>query len=372
MPIVEQGYQHWSGHLSGHRWRWLTVAKQGIRVQFRNRFLRYLLFAAWTPAFILVCALSIWGLVERKSKSVASIIQYLQFMNPHVIYRPQYYSSQIWQLSYSYFMHVELIFSMILVLVVGPGLISQDLCVNALPLYFSRPLRRIDYFVGKWAIIAFFISMVTIVPTIVAYIFGVLFSLNWAGSLRELPIAIAAVAYGLIICISAGTLMLALSALSRNLRYVALMWLGLWFITGVVSDVLEANHHQALRSDYRHQFPIHDAPIPGAPPGALIPLNRSHHTDFLTYLWHAKHNDWRQLVSLTGDLSRVGDHLLGTNDAWQRLAKLEPNRSRRMLLLIRFGGPWYPWYWAATVLAGLFLLSTGILKWSVRSLDRLK
>ena len=26
MPIIDQGYQHWSGELSGHAWRWLTIA----------------------------------------------------------------------------------------------------------------------------------------------------------------------------------------------------------------------------------------------------------------------------------------------------------------------------------------------------------
>ena len=41
----------------------------------------------------------------------------------------------------------------LLVLLVGPSLISQDLRFNAIPLYFSRPLRRFDYFVGKLGVI---------------------------------------------------------------------------------------------------------------------------------------------------------------------------------------------------------------------------
>jgi len=31
MPIFDQGYQHWSGQLSGRAWRWLAVTRQGIR-----------------------------------------------------------------------------------------------------------------------------------------------------------------------------------------------------------------------------------------------------------------------------------------------------------------------------------------------------
>ena len=32
MPIFDQGYQHWSGTLSGHSWRWLTITRHGVRV----------------------------------------------------------------------------------------------------------------------------------------------------------------------------------------------------------------------------------------------------------------------------------------------------------------------------------------------------
>ena len=378
MPIVEQGYQHWSGRLSGHTWRWLTVARQGVRIQFRNRFLRYLLFAAWTPAFLLVCALSIWGLLERKSKAMSTIIAFLRFMNPHVIRQPQYYSSEIWILVYGYFMHVELMFSMILVLVVGPGLISQDLRVNALPLYFSRPLRRIDYFVGKWAVIGFFIGMVTILPTIVAYLFGALFSLNWTTVINGLPIALSAIAYGLVICICAGTLMLALSGLSRNLRYIALLWLGVWFISSVMSAVLAESHNGALRSEYFHKVSQHPVVRLANPNTGAVPVVqgpgywRKAWRHFEVYQWRADHHDWRPLLSFTGDLSRVGDHLLGTNDAWKKFAALEPAQRQRIRLLIHFGGPWYPWYWSAAVLVGLWVISVGILRWSVRSLDRLK
>jgi hypothetical protein len=31
MPIFDQGYQHWSGALSGHAWRWLVITRHGVR-----------------------------------------------------------------------------------------------------------------------------------------------------------------------------------------------------------------------------------------------------------------------------------------------------------------------------------------------------
>ena len=63
--------------------------------------------------------------------------------------------------------------------------------------------------------------------------------------------------------------------------------------------------------------------------------------------------------------------MLGTDAAWQRLAKLHSTYERPQFLLT-FMGPQYPWYWSASVLAGLFGLSACVLHFQVKSLDRLK
>ena len=388
MPIMEQGYQHWSGRVSGHSWRWLAITRHGVGIQMRNRFLRYVLFAAWSPALLLVGMLSIWGLLERKSNLVAAFVEFMRFMNPTVIADPRYYRVEIWRLSYGYFMHVELFFSMILILLVGPGLISQDLRVNALPLYFSRPLRRVDYFLGKLGVISFFLGMVTILPTCIAYFCGLLFSLNLHVAVQTFGILIGALLYGLIICLSAGTLMLALSALSRNSRYVALFWLGLWFVTSVISSVLEGVHHEEIRHAYFYNRPrppaLISAALPpgaGTEPGGRITPGFPHHgivngrqywRNFQRQRLRDSQTDWRPMVSYTANILRIGSHLLGTNQAWEKLATLEPDKWRRRRMLMRYAGLRYPWYWSVGVLAGLFGLSICVLKWSIRSLDRLK
>ena len=83
-------------------------------------------------------------------------------------------------------------------------------------------------------------------------------------------------------------------------------------------------------------------------------------------------SDWRPTVSFSADLSRIGNHLMQTNQAWQMLAKLEPDAWRRNRLLMRYAGPRYPWLWSAGVLAGLLGMSLCVLNLSIRSMDRLK
>src|SRR4051794_24052488 len=154
MPIFDQGYQHWKGELTGHGWRWLAVARHGVRAQIHGRFTRLMLGIAWLPAIALVLVLTVWGLLEQQAESVITFLQRL--LPPEVISQPRDYRTAVWTIAYSYFFKAELLCSLFLVLVVGPNLISRDLRFNALPLYFSRPLRRVGFFLRKLRVIRLF------------------------------------------------------------------------------------------------------------------------------------------------------------------------------------------------------------------------
>ena len=52
----------------------------------------------------------------------------------------------------------------------APGLISQDLANNALPLYLSRPLSRPEYLLGKITVLATLLSCVTWLPALVLFL----------------------------------------------------------------------------------------------------------------------------------------------------------------------------------------------------------
>lgn len=60
----------------------------------------------------------------------------------------------------------------VLMMIVGPGLISSDTANNAFPLYFSRPFTRLEYVLGKAALPVLLLSGLTWIPQ------GILFSLQ--------------------------------------------------------------------------------------------------------------------------------------------------------------------------------------------------
>ena len=381
MPIFDQGYQHWSGELSGHGWRWLAIARHGYRIGMKNYLLRIIMLVAWIPAIALGFMLCLWGLVERKSELVMPLVAMLDMFDPEVIANPKEYRAEIWTLCYDTFLLMELRFSMILVLIVGPSLISQDLRFNALPLYFSRPLRRIDYFMGKLGVIGAFLGMVLIIPSIVAYVLGLLFSLDLSIIPDTLPLLAASVGYGIVMTLSTGLFILALSSLTRNSRYIALFWLAVWFISSVVGGVLASVDQEHRRhAAYRRSAEISVAqPNANRPPADRQREQAAHMADtrqmrqqeWLAEEQQAAKSNWRPMVSYTANLSRIGQAMLNTDAAWRKLSLNKPAEERDRFLLENLGSQ-YPWYWSAAVILGLMGLSACILNFRIKSLDRLK
>jgi ABC-type transport system involved in multi-copper enzyme maturation permease subunit len=430
MPIFDQGYQHWQGQLSGHGWRWVAVARHGVRAQLQNRIVRLLLLFAWLPALALVVLLAMWGLLEQQAETAIAFLSRL--LPPEVVAQPRDYRVAIWTVAYSYFFKAELICSLFLVLVVGPNLVSRDLRFNALPLYFSRPLRRIDYFLGKLGVIGFFLAATVVVPAVVAYLLGVAFSLD-LGIVRDTHRLLwSGLLYGLVITAASGTLMLALSSLSRRSVYVGIAWAGFIFLSHMLSSALigirdDTDRRQTVRDgieqwvkqnppppgiEMRGPYPVqrYNPPRPTMPGKAAEPPKEQTREERARERWMRQwsetmselqgeaeaaraarsYTDWRPLLSYASNLDRMGDFFLDTDGAWVILGRAVERPRQIVGPMARRGGVsittgplndrrlaermvWqFPWYWSAGVLAGLCLVSAFILSRRVKSLDRLK
>jgi ABC-type transport system involved in multi-copper enzyme maturation permease subunit len=428
MPIFDQGYQHWQGPLSGHAWRWLAIAQHGVRVQMKNRILRFLVLLAWLPALGLVGAVALWGLVEQQSENVLLMVQRL--LPAEVLMDPRAYRVTAWTLAYSVFFKVQLFLIMLLVTVAGPGLISRDLRFNALPLYFARPMTRLDYFLGKLGVIGALVATVAVGPAVFAYVVGICFCLDLSVVKDTYLLLLSAVAYGVVITLSVGTIMLALSSLTRRSLYVAIAWAGFWLISGAVGTVMTQIHRDSVRRGIAEaelaRWLAGNPPPPGIQmrgsrpvmrfdPGARkmrpigVPPDREEETERWFNAWlrtsqlswdraqveegEVARRDWRPLCSYSANLDRIADLLLDTDAAWVTVGKAFERP--RAMMGAAFGPPGfgrlraerpppnerrladrmvaqYPWEWSAGVLAGLLGLSTWTLTRRVKSLDRLK
>src|SRR5688572_8682495 len=244
MPIFDQGYQHWQGTLHSRYWTWWAIARRGALQASKNRFTRLVLIGSLMPSLALATILALWGLVEQQASWADLFLK--TFGLPETIFSdPARLRNLVWTFAFHYFSIFEFMAAMILVLLAGPELISQDLRFNAIPLYFSKPLRRLDYFIGKLGVIGLLLSVIVFAPLILAYILGVAFSLDVNVVKDTFPVLLGGLAYGAVIVVSAGTLMLAVSSVSRNTRTVGAIWVGVI----LVSNAISFNTYRATRNE---------------------------------------------------------------------------------------------------------------------------
>ncbi len=228
MTIREKGYTHWEGELRARRLAWWPITRLGIRLAFKKKYFKFIYAGAFGPAFAFIVGIYIAERVEDFQSMLRG---------PRVLeVNPKYFLT--------YFNSDFLLFMMLMIMLVsGAGLISDDLKYNALQLYFARPLAKKDYLMGKMAVLVFFLLSLTLVPGLLFIVFKLLFagSFSFLATYPWLPTAV--VASSLLTTAFFCLYTLLLSSLSRNRRYVSILIFAIY----VASDIFFGFFYENFR-----------------------------------------------------------------------------------------------------------------------------
>ena len=119
-----------------------------------------------------------------------------------------------------------------------PELVVNDMRHRVLPLYFSRPIRRVDYVAAKLAALAFGLLALTLLPVLVLFAGRVLAAEDVVGALGDEVGALPGIVVtGVIHAVALASLGLAVSALAARRAYAAGAVLGVFLISGVVGAI---------------------------------------------------------------------------------------------------------------------------------------
>jgi ABC-2 type transport system permease protein len=225
MAVVrERGYEHWEGRLAERRFPWWPIARTGIRLAFRKKGFKFAFAGAYLPSFVALGGIYASEQIENFKSIVHSTRMPLQV-------DPAFFTT-IYATGF-------LLFMLVLVLAFGAaGLVSEDLKHSALQLYFARPLSRKDYVLGKLAVVAFFVLMLTALPALLAVALKLVFagSFKFLAEYPWLPLSLAA--YGLVLTLFFGGYVLLLSASSRNTRYIIVMLFGIYYFSAILAEIV--------------------------------------------------------------------------------------------------------------------------------------
>jgi hypothetical protein len=214
-PVHDQSYRRYQGHRQPLGRAWMVIAGTGIRMMLSRKAFVGLLVLAWVPFLV-------------RTVQIYAVTMYPQTGDVLPVNMKMFQS----------FVEGQGIFAFFITIFVGAGLIANDRRANALQVYLSKPLLRMEYIGGKLAVLMTYLLAVTFLPGLLLVLMQVVLSGTFA-FLRENPAVVPAVALAsLIRVIVSSVTMLALSSLSKSSRYVAVLYAGVTFFAEAMYVVL--------------------------------------------------------------------------------------------------------------------------------------
>ncbi|NND97141.1 MAG: ABC transporter permease subunit [Pirellulaceae bacterium] len=235
MPVHDLGYRSWAGKRMSHFLRPWVVARGGIALVWRRRWLRMMIIFSALPILIFGFAIFMFEYAATDADARHGISQLLafQFRRPDLALAIATDHSSVrhdvWATLILTFFRVPQLFAMVLLVgLIAPMLISYDLRSKAYLLYFSRPLSPSEYILGKSAVIWFFLCTITAIPALALYLVGVFLSpdLSVLRETWDLPLRILAATAVLVIPTTA--LALCYSSFTSESRYATFSWFATW------------------------------------------------------------------------------------------------------------------------------------------------
>lgn len=214
MPIHDHGYARYTGTRTPSGRAWAVIARTGIRSTLAARlFLLFLLFA-WLQFLVYTVMFYLAAHVSQADVIAPSPAAFRNFFDQQ-----------------EFFVFVVAVYA-------GAGLIANDRRANALQIYLSKPLTRVEYIAGKLAVLMAFVSFVTWIPALLLLVVQTVISGSLA-FVREHAFLIPAITlFGFLQVLLASITMLALSSLSTSARYVGMLYAGAVIFSEAVFQTL--------------------------------------------------------------------------------------------------------------------------------------
>lgn len=216
MAVYERSYGRYTGLTTPEWSRFLILPRYAYEVVFKSR-----LFVSF---FALCFLMPFVGLLIIYLHHNLSALQFLE-LPPEELKRflpinNEFFWRGLW---------FQGALSLLLVLFVGPALVSPDLRNNGLPLYLARPFSRTEYVLGKMSVLLILLSLITWVPGLLLFFFqGYLEGAGWIGDNLGIAGAIFAGSWAWILFLSLFALAVSAWVKWKPVARIALM--GLFFV----------------------------------------------------------------------------------------------------------------------------------------------
>ncbi|MEX0669644.1 MAG: hypothetical protein WD060_04200 [Pirellulales bacterium] len=252
MPLHDVGYRPWSGRRAGPGAASGVIAATGIRLAWTSRWLRRAVFFAWSPAILFAGSFFAFeqSIEEGRFASLKERAQMGRNLDGvgmlgavladtlgrtanerHVSDADDIVRTRklVWSRLLLAFMRApQAVLLAVVVGLVAPSLISRDLRARAWLVYFTRPVGRFEYILGKIAILSTIVAAITVLPAVALWLAGVLVSPSIRVALETCDLPLRIVAASASLAIPTVLLALAYSSLTTESRIASFAWFATW------------------------------------------------------------------------------------------------------------------------------------------------
>lgn len=221
MAVYKRGYQRYQGALTGRRTRFLALPRFIWSRLIEQRMILIVLIVSLFWPLACIGFIYVSNHSELWSGLGGDLGTFLQIDGRF----------------FRYFMDTQAVMAVLLAAFAGPGLIAPDLAHNGLPLYFSRPLSRLDYVLARLFTLAGLLSLVTLLPALLLFAMqGGLAGIGWLATNWRLPAGVLA---GFLLHIAlVGLVALACSAWVKWRVVAGALVFGFFFILAGAAEML--------------------------------------------------------------------------------------------------------------------------------------
>ena len=274
MPLHDVGYRPWQGDRRGSGAAISVIALTGIKLAWTSRWLRRMVFFAWSPALVFATsffafeqAIDEGRLANMRDAARAGRnldgVGMLGTVLADTLGRSQGHASGtravrpdratpvdpkvdiadtrrvVWSRLLLAFMRVpQAVLLAVVIGLVAPTLVSRDLRAKAWLVYFTRPVGRLEYILGKAAILGVLVAAITVLPALALWLMGVLVSPSVWVAVDTWDLPLKAVAASIVLAVPTVLLALAYSSATAESRIASFAWFATWAACWIAHSTL--------------------------------------------------------------------------------------------------------------------------------------
>lgn len=224
-------YRPWKGNLRTRFLRFWPIARTGISLVLRRRIFWVFLLLGLLNFLLHFARIYITSVQIRLAAEDQQVPQFLRRLAEGLAFEET-------GRSYRDFIFGQNIVLMMMLAFAGSILVGNDFRFHSVAFYLSRPITRIDYFLGKLAAAFSLAAMLTLVPALVLYIEYGAFTESldyWRDNTRTL---VAIIVYGTLVSLTSATVLLGVASLFKRTIPIMVIWGGIFIFLPLVGRLL--------------------------------------------------------------------------------------------------------------------------------------